>query len=245
VTGRVLGAARAVATGRLHPGACPLCGPTVFRLTGDWHRDGYRCRRCGSLPRERALVKVLGDVAPGWPASRVFESSPGGRASELIARRCAAYTPSQLFEGVPSGTYVDGVRREDLQRLTLHDASVDLVVTQDVLEHVVEPERALREIARVLVPGGLHVWTVPIYPRPSTVLRAEPDGAGGVRHLLPPEYHGNPLGGGSLVVREWGDDVVAFADAVSGVTTTRYDTDSRWHGLLGPMKDVLVSRTPG
>jgi SAM-dependent methyltransferase len=149
--------------------------------------------------------------------------------------------PSQLFEGVESGTYVDGVRREDLEDLTLDDESVDVVITQDVLEHVLHPDRAFREIARVLAPGGLHVWTVPIYPRAETVVRVEPDGDG-VRHLLPAEYHGNPLGGGALVVREWGDDVVAFVDAASAVRTTRYDADSWWHGLLGEMKDVLVSR---
>jgi SAM-dependent methyltransferase len=239
---RAANAARDVLRGRLHPGSCPICGPTVFQIRGPWLRDDYVCRRCASIPRQRALVKVLNDEVPGWERLRVFESSPGGVSSDYIRERAKDYTPSQLFDGVPSGTYVDGVRREDLQTLTLDDGSVDVLVTQDVAEHVVEPEKAFREVARVLAPGGVHVWTVPIHAGRATVVRAEPDGAGGVRHLMEPDYHGNPLGGRSLVVREWGDDLVAYVDGVSDVRTTRYDEDSRWHGLLGAMKDVLVSR---
>jgi hypothetical protein len=47
---------------------------------------------------------------------------------------------------------------------------------------------------------------------------------------------------GALVVREWGDDIVASVGGVSGVRATQYDEGSRWYGLRGPMKDVLVSR---
>ncbi|HVF05295.1 MAG TPA: methyltransferase domain-containing protein [Frankiaceae bacterium] len=244
VVQRVAKGAREVASGRLHPGRCPICGPTLFHLIGDWHRDEYRCRRCGSIPRQRAIIKVLHDVAPRWRTSRIFESSPSGPASAYIKDRCAAYEPSQLFSDMPSGTYVDGVRREDLQELTLPNASVDVVVTQDVLEHVLEPDRAFREIARVLVPGGVHVFTVPIFPRPTTVVRAEPDGRGGIRNLLPEDFHGNPLGGGSLVTREWGEDIVDYIAAATGHPTTRYDTDARRYGLLGTMKDVFVTRRP-
>jgi hypothetical protein len=41
-----------------------------------------------------------------------------------------------------------------VEALPMEDASVDLVITQEVLEHVRDPFGAMREIARVLKPGG-------------------------------------------------------------------------------------------
>lgn len=236
--------AAALARGKRQPGRCPICGPTVFKITMGWLREGLVCMRCGSVPRQRAFVTVLERTVPGWRDLEIFESSPGGASSVYIANRCAQYMPSQYFEGVASGEYVGDVRREDLQEMTLRDDSVDLVLTQDVFEHVLEPERGWREIARVLRPGGVHLWTVPIFVGEQTRVRVEPDGSGGLRHLMEPDYHGNPLGGGSLVVHEWGDDVMERADHASGMTTTCFELDSRLHGIKGLMKEVLFSRKP-
>jgi len=53
----------------------------------------------------------------------------------------------------------------DAQALPLHDASVDWVVCVEVLQYVVAPEAAMREIARVLVHGGGAVIAVPFLHR--------------------------------------------------------------------------------
>jgi SAM-dependent methyltransferase len=52
-------------------------------------------------------------------------------------------------------------RNIDLQALPFASATYDLVVCNHVLEHLPDDESALREIARVLAPGGLAVLTVP------------------------------------------------------------------------------------
>jgi SAM-dependent methyltransferase len=49
--------------------------------------------------------------------------------------------------------------RGDGERLPLADASVDIVVFTEVIEHLVRPELAVWEIARVLRPGGHLVMT--------------------------------------------------------------------------------------
>ncbi len=57
---------------------------------------------------------------------------------------------------------VDGcVARGVLERLPFADGSVDVVSAFDVLEHVVDPDAALREICRLLRPGGALIGATP------------------------------------------------------------------------------------
>jgi SAM-dependent methyltransferase len=51
------------------------------------------------------------------------------------------------------------------------DAAFDIVVCEQVLEHVNDPESAVREIARCLRPGGLLVAGVPTFPAGAAWLR--------------------------------------------------------------------------
>jgi SAM-dependent methyltransferase len=100
---------------------------------------------------------------------QIHESSPGGQSSDKIKQECKRYTGSQFFSDVPRGQSKDGQRSEDLEALTFPDESFDLVITQDVFEHVLRPAKAFAEIARTLKPGGAHVYTVPYYRGKRTV----------------------------------------------------------------------------
>jgi SAM-dependent methyltransferase len=83
----------------------------------------------------------------------------------LFAEVASEYLGSDVEPG-PRVTYVCPV-----EALDVPDASFDLVLCTQVLEHVSAPERALAEIARVLRPGGhafvsTHgVW--PFHPYPA------------------------------------------------------------------------------
>jgi len=55
------------------------------------------------------------------------------------------------------------VRRGDVCDLPFEDASLDLVLATDIIEHVEDDRLALREIARVLMPGGRAMITVPAF----------------------------------------------------------------------------------
>jgi SAM-dependent methyltransferase len=81
---------------------------------------------------------------------------------------------------------------EDVMALSYADASFDLVLTSDTLEHVSDIDLAFREIRRVLRPGGKHVYTVPVDPR----RRATRSRVG-----LPPQHHGRGGGPFALVTR--------------------------------------------
>ena len=51
----------------------------------------------------------------------------------------------------------------DVTALAYGDATFDLICAFDIIEHTANDQRALREIARVLRPGGTFVLSVPLY----------------------------------------------------------------------------------
>ena len=225
-------------------GYCVICEKSsVFVEHGEYLRNHYRCRYCDTIPRSRALVNALNTFAPDWKSRVLHESSPGGAMSDYLKEHCAEYSSSHFFADVPRGEYAHGHRSENLEALTFADASFDVFVTSDVFEHVARPANAFREIARVLKPGGLHIFTTPWYPaQEQTVQRARirPDGT--FEHLLEPVYHGNPLSSnGSLVTFDWGRDFPQFVWRESGLFTTIYLERDRAKGLDADFLEVFVS----
>src|SRR5690348_11391025 len=57
------------------------------------------------------------------------------------------------------------VQKGDILALPFPDASFDFVFATDILEHVDDDGRAAAEIARILVPGGKALITVPTFQR--------------------------------------------------------------------------------
>jgi SAM-dependent methyltransferase len=62
-------------------------------------------------------------------------------------------------------------RQATAERLPFGDGEFDLVWIFDVLEHVEEPEQVLREVARVLKPGGRFHIVLPLEGQPRTLYR--------------------------------------------------------------------------
>ncbi len=234
--------------GFFHPGHCPVCErPTLFFRPCPYSREMreyYRCLWCRSTPRYRAVCLALEARFPGWRGLAIHESSPGGAVSEKLARLCPGYLASDYHAGQPFGTTVGRSRNEDLHRQTFPDAAFDLVVTLDVFEHLPYPDRAFREIARTLKPGGTHLFTVPCDLSAATVVRASL-GADGqtVVHHQPPVYHGNPIDAkGSLVFRDWGRDLPDFIREACGMETEILRTRDFWRGLEPDLNEVYLSR---
>jgi hypothetical protein len=229
-------------------GYCPICERSATFIARDpWLRDHYKCTRCHSIPRERALMAVLQQRFPNWPALTMHESSPGRRgASRRFAQECLHYIPSHFFSGQPYGSRVGEYRCENLEQLTFADESIDLHVSQDVMEHVLRPERAFAEIARTLKPGGAHVFTTPLVNKESpSRMRIEVDASGAVSHLEPPAYHGNPIDAqGSLVTIDWGFDIVDHIATACGLGTEIIRIDDLERGIRAEYIEVLVTTKP-
>lgn len=229
-------------------GRCMTCsGQVRFIARAPYLRDSYQCSACGSIPRERALMAVIDSWYPRWRELAIHESSPSSRgASRRLADECAHYVASQYFPGRTPGSVVDGVRCENLEALSFPDASIDLHVTQDVMEHVFDPAQVFREIARTLKPGGAHVFTAPLWKKhEASTRRARLDADSKLVHLDTPVYHGNPVSDeGSLVTVDWGYDICRHIFEASGLFTHIIHIDDVSRGIRADLNEVLVTIKP-
>ena len=170
---------------------------------------GVRCLRCGASAIHLSVGCAIASEIADLRTCDVYELSARGSLVDFLRRSTRTLTTSEYFADVAPGTTRDGVRCEDVQRLTFADASFDLVTHTEVFEHVPDDAAAFREIHRVLRPGGRMIFTAPPMSIPRTIERARlRDGA--IEHLLPVRTHHDPLRGGDpiLVYREYGADVV-------------------------------------
>lgn len=160
-----------------------------------------RCPTCGAPRRSCGLMRVLLDEAGGrdsLAALSIYELQAQGPVHDALSG-FSGYISSEYLPGTPFGqNNANGVRSEDATALTFGWSSFDLVISQDVMEHIEDVWRAFAEINRVLKPGGKHIFTVPLHEgRPTRSRRG-----------LPEVRHGDPLNPeGALVYWDFGDDL--------------------------------------
>lgn len=186
---------------------CPICGPSILvRLSAD--AIGVRCVRCAASAATLALVCVLKELRPGFRNEAVYEMSSRGPLLEFLRREVPRLTCSEYFDDVAPGAWREGVQCQDVQRLTYADGAFSLCTSTEVFEHVPDDSRGFSEVRRILAPGGLFLFTVPLSPSSPTLERAVMK-EGRVQHLLPPAYHGDRIRGRNavLVYRDYGADL--------------------------------------
>lgn len=182
---------------------------------------------------------------PNWRELRIHESSPIQRGASLkLKNYCKNYLASLYYPDTEYGTIVDGFRNENLESQTFADESFDLVITQDVMEHVYHPDRVFYEIARTLATGGAHIFTVPMINKyAKTEVWATLNSDGTPNFLHSPEYHGNPVNPyGSPVTMHWGCDIIDYIYVASGLDTQIISLYDKHLGMMGEYNEVLITR---
>jgi SAM-dependent methyltransferase len=84
------------------------------------------------------------------------------RSADEVAEVLAMFRAMEVAGEAPGGRTARAVRA-DLLALPFPDASFDVVMASEVLEHIPADEMAMAEIARVVRPGGRVAVTVPRY----------------------------------------------------------------------------------
>ncbi|MBZ0158633.1 MAG: glycosyltransferase [bacterium] len=240
-------------------GYCVMCGcettfvtsfmyahmsSSVGRMVPNW-REHVACVKCKHVNRIRAAIHLLYQVAPISSDALIYVTEQVTPLYRWLRERYPLTQGSEyLGPAVELGALVDGVRNEDVTRLTFDSNSFDYVLTFDVLEHVPNFLRGVEEIYRVLKPGGLLLITVP-FARDSrqNVIRAALDEKGEVVHRLPPEYHGNPIDSehGALCFQYFGWE---FLDQMRDVGFRKVHAVLYWSarcGYLGEGEQLLLT----
>lgn len=140
---------------------CPICGARYRRFMPYGYvepREDALCPRCLSLERHRMIWLWLErhtdlfkshprllHIAPEHSLLRHFRKFYGS-SKEYITADLESPLADEHF---------------DVQSIPMKDASVDIIICNHLLEHVDDDRLAMRELYRILRPGGWGILLVP------------------------------------------------------------------------------------
>ena len=224
--------------GRMHKG-------TDGRRRPNW-RERLVCPSCHLNNRMRAALAFL--LAESNWLDKIYLTEATTQLSRIAFRRRPRTVGSEyLRDGTePGAINARGIRHEDATRLSFAARSFHHIGSFDVLEHVPAFRQALAEFFRCLKPSGKLLLTVPfVLGSPTTITRAvvQPDES--IKHLLPPEIHGDPLASeGALCFYHFGWDLIEQLRSVGFREAALLFYWSAELGYLGGYQFVITARRP-
>lgn len=150
---------------------CVVCGrgAKTFLPMGTPPRPQVLCPFCGSMERTRmmwTLMEERGLIRSGHPVLHIAPEN--GLRERLDKILDADYTAGDKHE--PGYRYPELVMDLDVTDLPFADEVFDLIICSHVLEHVPNDRKAMRELHRVMKPGGFGLLVVPLDVRSSRTL---------------------------------------------------------------------------
>ena len=223
---------------------CHICGSLYeFPASNDTNnlRETTLCPKCGAIKRwddvARVLLDEMGtnafclrDAQQNLKKFSIYLNESWGPIYDLLSKS-PNFECSELWDDVPTGTMKNNIRCEDVTALTYPNETFDIVISQDVFEHVSVPEKGFSEIYRVLKPGGYFIFTVPLDKSLSQTRQRARINNGKVEYLLPPVYHGDMLRAkGSLVFSDFGMDIIEMLKNIGFEVATFEENHSEYSG---------------
>ncbi len=191
-------------------GYCYVCQANVdFQIesaidgeTVNW-RETLVCPECHLINRWRGCLHLFEEYCEPSLQDRIYLTETLSPVYKSLASRYPNLSASEFLPPAELGSLVPIhsmlVRNEDVTQLTFSDNYFESILCFDVLEHVPDYKAALKEFYRVLTEGGRLVVSVPFSFKKETLVRAERDDSGHIRHLVEPCYHGDPLSDGGVL----------------------------------------------
>lgn len=145
----------------------------MFIGAGHPPRWDARCPNCGSRERHRLLhLWVTEGGRNKLTGQRILHFAPEKALSRTMTGHPLYETADLLRAGV--------THRVDIASVPLPAATYDAIIANHVLEHIPDDRAAMRELHRLLKPGGFALLTAPInptrqqtYENPAVVTKAE------------------------------------------------------------------------
>jgi ubiquinone/menaquinone biosynthesis C-methylase UbiE len=145
-------------------------GNPLFELQQTLYASGNYTRRRLHQARLQWVTHAIERRAPTLPCARAIEYGPGsGIYLPVLARHCGNTSAADI-----EGAYLAGIAPllaelgpsvnavvDDIQQSSFEDETFGMVLCSEVLEHVPDPELALRTLQRILLPGGIAIVTTP------------------------------------------------------------------------------------
>lgn len=191
---------------------CPVCGQQTSGSFTENYRETGACKHCGASNRFRQIALVINGIIGADDKRTVgclnctFQSDEAASNLAVYNTQCSGtlhhvlsilrYYQCSEYYGPQSkyGEVVDGVRNEDLQRLTFPDDKFDIVVSSEVFEHIPDPYKAHRQVLRILKQGACHVFSVPFIPHNLEDMNvASLDKDGKIVWTSEPMFHPDPI----------------------------------------------------
>ena len=135
---------------------CPICGYHGPFMDKN-NRLRAKCPKCGELERARMAMLVVDQIFDETKAleTDVLHISPENFLRKIFKKKYKSYISSDLYRE-------DVDHQFDIQSIPYPDNTFDLVFASHVLEYVKNDRQAIKEIKRVLRPGGLAFLPVPM-----------------------------------------------------------------------------------
>jgi len=197
----------------------PAQDVTQMLVDAEWSGDGninWRerlvCSSTGFNNRMRAIIHIVSELFLISENSDVFISEFTTPLYSYFASRCKLVGSEWLGPDISSGwVNEEGVRHENISKLSFDNKSFDFVLSFDCFEHLPDIESAFAECYRVLRADGRLIFSVPfhIFDQESKA-RASINSSGELVHHMEPEYHFNPFGEEKdiLVYHDFGWDIL-------------------------------------
>lgn len=144
---------------------CPCCGGRFYRFLPEGMpvRENAKCPNCKSLERHRLVWMFLRDeIRLGSTPTRLLHFAPERSIKAQMDRLPNLETVTADI--VPGKADVQA----DITNLPFEDNEFDAIMCSHVLEHVRDDRKAMRELFRVLKPGGWALLIVPMLPMDKT-----------------------------------------------------------------------------
>lgn len=179
--------------------------------TPNW-RERLECPFCRMNNRQRLMATLLEQHLSGEWRKKVYLMEQVTPIYNWACTKFKNHTiigSEYLGHEYDGGSVIDGIRHEDVEKLSFTNCQLDLIVSTDVFEHVPNPALAFAECARVLKTGGSMLATFPFHSVYDVSVTRAALHNGKIEHHLPPAFHGNPVSAsGSLVFTDFGWDVL-------------------------------------